>query len=74
MNNQRPRTVMLIVLLLAACSTVLAQTPVAAGYRDFGFGSLVAPTGEKPESKLWWNNGSWWGGALERATRRARHL
>jgi uncharacterized protein (TIGR03437 family) len=41
---------------------VLAQTPVSAGYRDFSYGSSVsAPTGEKPESKLWWNDGSWWG-------------
>ncbi|TMQ73690.1 MAG: hypothetical protein E6K81_03405, partial [Candidatus Eisenbacteria bacterium] len=33
-----------------------------AGFRDFRFGgSLSTPTGEKPESKLWWNDGSWWG-------------
>src|SRR6266511_4875373 len=37
--------------------------PPAAGFRDFYFGTVVniAPTGEKPESKLWWNDGSWWG-------------
>jgi hypothetical protein len=35
---------------------------VEAGYRDFSFGSSgsTAPTGDKPESKLWWNDG-WWG-------------
>ncbi|PYU95571.1 MAG: hypothetical protein DMG25_03875 [Acidobacteria bacterium] len=39
----------------------LAATQV--GYRDFNFGSTVnsTPTGEKPESKLWWNDGLWWG-------------
>ncbi|MFL5800955.1 MAG: hypothetical protein ACJ8CR_04360 [Roseiflexaceae bacterium] len=33
------------------------------GYRDFQFGSSCTstPTGEKPESKLWWNDGLWWG-------------
>jgi len=35
------------------------------GYRDFsypsGTGSNSEPTGEKPESKLWWQDGSWWG-------------
>jgi hypothetical protein len=40
---------------------IAAATDV--GYRDFSFGSsgISAPTGEKPESKLWWNDGSWWG-------------
>lgn len=34
-----------------------------AGYLDFSYGNDVAasPTGEKPESKLWWNDGIWWG-------------
>src|SRR5206468_3971377 len=34
-----------------------------AGFRDFSFGTtgLSTPSGEKPESKLWWNDGSWWG-------------
>jgi hypothetical protein len=33
------------------------------GYLDFAYGNVVtaAPTGEKPESKLWWHDGSWWG-------------
>jgi len=37
--------------------------PVTAGYRDFYFGTSVnnTPTGEKPQSKLWWNDGIWWG-------------
>jgi IPT/TIG domain-containing protein/flagellar hook capping protein FlgD len=40
-----------------------ASTPVTVGYRDFDFGATVGstPTGEKPESKLWWNDGLWWG-------------
>ncbi len=32
------------------------------GYLDFSYGSTVkdSPSGEKPESKLWWNDGLWW--------------
>jgi len=39
------------------------SVPIAAGYRDFYFGKSVnnTPTGEKPQSKLWWNDGFWWG-------------
>lgn len=39
------------------------STPVETGYRDHYFGTAVnsTPTGEKPESKLWWNDGYWWG-------------
>jgi hypothetical protein len=50
-----------IVMMTAA--TAVAQTPVEAGYRDFSFGTSGSstPTGEKPESKLWFNDGSWWG-------------
>ncbi|HEX6885100.1 MAG TPA: IPT/TIG domain-containing protein, partial [Planctomycetota bacterium] len=40
-----------------------ASTVGDVGYRDFSFGlsGLSTPTGEKPESKLWWHDGSWWG-------------
>jgi len=42
-----------------------AATPIVAGgstgYRDQPIGNAgIAPTGSKPESKLWWNDGSWW--------------
>lgn len=41
-----------------------AATPLdIAGYLDFSFGLDPGDktTGEKPESKLWWNGGYWWG-------------
>ncbi len=43
--------------------TTVPGTPVIAGYRGINFGSdvLSNPTREKPESKLWYNDGSWWG-------------
>lgn len=42
---------------------VSAQTPIMTGYKDFNFGSTVVyePTAEKNQSKLWWNDGFWWG-------------
>ncbi len=39
-----------------------AQTGMI-GYRGFSYGTSgpSAATSEKPESKLWWNDGLWWG-------------
>jgi hypothetical protein len=54
--------------LLFAVRGASAQTPIAAGFRDFSYGSvLTTPTGEKPESKLWWNDGVWWGSLFSTA-------
>src|SRR3954453_8871084 len=48
-----------------------AAEPAVAGYRDFSYGSSVsAPTGQKPESKLWFNDGLWWGGLWNKANAR----
>jgi hypothetical protein len=40
-----------------------AAAPVTAGYRDFSYAAsgVSAPTSEKPQSKLWYADGSWWG-------------
>ena len=58
----------LMAVLLAVC--VLSQlSPPATlaanqnvGYVDDAFGSLAgsAPTADKPQSKLWFNDGAWW--------------
>ncbi|MEQ1758998.1 MAG: fibronectin type III domain-containing protein, partial [Vicinamibacterales bacterium] len=57
--------VALLVATIALCAPAVAQaqTPVEAGFRDFAFGASAntTPTGEKPQSKLWFNDGSWWG-------------
>ena len=45
----------------------LASSSDDAGHRDFSFGDSGAsaagygPTGAKPQSKLWFNDGHWWG-------------
>lgn len=54
-------------LLLSFWLVVSAQsTPLSPfGYFDFsynnGWAGAGSPSGEKPESKLWWNDGFWWG-------------
>jgi hypothetical protein len=54
-------------LLVGTLGTPIARAsdPIEVGYRDFsypsGTGGNSEPTGEKPESKLWWNDGFWWG-------------
>jgi uncharacterized repeat protein (TIGR02543 family) len=57
------QTALLVLAIGGIFSFTFAQTPVTNGYRDFNFGSTVVstPTAEKPESKLWWNDGYWWG-------------
>ncbi|HEX8157292.1 MAG TPA: hypothetical protein VF526_07885 [Solirubrobacteraceae bacterium] len=51
-------------MLLVGLS-LAAATPASAdvGSRDFSYGTTVtAPTGQKPESKIWWTSGgTWWG-------------
>lgn len=71
--SSRPRlrrlllvTAMTTVLVLSFWLVVGAQsTPLSKfGYLDFsyaGWNGAGTPTGEKPESKLWWNDGFWWG-------------
>jgi hypothetical protein len=64
------RSLIFILALVVMFSAVLVwhDAPATAasadvGYRDFRFGASCnsTPTGEKPESKLWWNDGFWWG-------------
>ncbi|MCI0398636.1 MAG: hypothetical protein L0322_27420 [Chloroflexi bacterium] len=67
-GRQRPLISLAILIVLGAATAlftvVYAGTPLdIAGYLDFSYGSVVTagPSGEKPESKLWWNDGIWWG-------------
>jgi hypothetical protein len=43
----------------------IAADSIDFGYKGHGYptgtGGNSSPTGEKPESKLWWNDGHWWG-------------
>jgi hypothetical protein len=45
----------------ASAPTAVVTASGSVGYRDQSFtGAGTAPTGSKPESKLWWNDGAWW--------------
>ncbi|MDX1412844.1 MAG: Calx-beta domain-containing protein [Candidatus Promineifilaceae bacterium] len=63
-----------LVLILAYVSTVYGGTPLnpGPGYQDYSYADpdfdVKDPTGEKPESKLWWNDGYWWGSMYVPAT------
>ena len=55
---------LLLISLLGMVGIAYADGPLSgAGYLDFSYGATVLnePTAEKPESKLWWNDGFWWG-------------
>ena len=58
----RPGVVLALVLLVGAAGAGAAQ---AAGVQDYSYAGVkstpTAPSGEKPQSKLWFNDGSWWG-------------
>jgi len=49
---------------LIASGSVLAGTPVSVGYRDHAYGGgATRPSGDKPQSKLWYTaDGTWWAG------------
>ncbi len=60
------KLILLFALALISVQPISAQNisePVYAGYRDFSYDSGTVtsePTEEKPESKLWHNDGFWW--------------
>jgi hypothetical protein len=48
---------------ILAAGSVLASTPVTVGYRDHTYGGgAFRPSGDKPQSKLWYTDGSWFAG------------
>ena len=53
----------LMLSLWSMMAEATVSTPIDVGYLDFSYGATVKgePTAEKPESKLWWNDGYWWG-------------
>jgi hypothetical protein len=61
---RRPRTwrrrIALVGALAATAVPALAAPAGAVGFRDFSFAGVSAPTADKPQSKLWINNGIWW--------------
>jgi Bacterial Ig-like domain len=68
------RRTALTVLLCGALAVVSAGTPPDAradvGFADGSFSGTSAPSGMKPQSKLWFADGIWWGVMFDNLTQR----
>ena len=64
-NKSRIHFLFIAPVTLLLVGSLTASEQIEVGYRDFsypeGTGSNSKPSGEKPESKLWFNDGFWWG-------------
>jgi PKD repeat protein len=50
-------------------SDLISASPGSIGFQDMSTqGTGGAATGEKPESKLWWTDGAWWGVLFDSAS------
>jgi hypothetical protein len=68
-NQARARLLLLIITLIApvvfavpASSAAPTMSDIPITYRGFSYGASFAgnATNDKPQSKVWWNDGSWW--------------
>ena len=63
---------LLVLAMLAVTLLPFGQSALAAtdtGYRDFSYSGTSAPTGQRPQSKLWVNDGFWWGALYNKSSR-----
>src|SRR5918999_927159 len=74
-SMRRPTLVLLAVIaaLLVSLTATVRPTqaaPVDAGFIDHSYNasSVDAPTKDKPQSKVWFADGSWWGGLFGTGT------
>jgi hypothetical protein len=62
---------LLLTLVVPALSAQASPLTGGAGFRGHKYSSSVtAPTGQKPQSKLWHADGSWWGVLWKASTKR----
>jgi hypothetical protein len=52
------------IILLGLALLFAGAQPTDIGFGDFSYSGLSTPTGEKPQSKLWYNDGRWWADML----------
>lgn len=60
----------LAVGVLASPNALAIAAPGDVGYRGESYSGASNPTEQKPESKLWFNDGSWWGSLFDTVTRK----
>ncbi len=65
-GQRHPRRILLAVLV----SSLVQAVPVDVGFRDFKYDGGLASraTADSPQSKLWYADGSWWGGLFKAGT------
>lgn len=65
LSNKLNRFILNTLLILSVVFTLPGLQSVSAigdvGFKDFLYTGATAPTGQKPQSKLWFNDGLWWG-------------
>ena len=49
--------IFILVLIFTAPGLQHAAAATSVGYKDFLYTGATAPTGQKPQSKLWFNDG-----------------
>ncbi len=64
-----------LIVLLTVSGAAQGSSPAQAtatdvGYRDFSFSAtgVDAPTRDKPQSKVWFNDGVWWASMFDRSS------
>lgn len=61
-------TMLLLVGLLALLAAGASAARADVGFPSGSFSGASAPTGQKPQSKLWFHDGSWWASMFDPAT------
>jgi hypothetical protein len=72
LSRRTARCAVIAVALLAAAVGANAAQATVVGTQDFSYAGVnqpTAPSGEKPQSKLWFNGGIWWGAIWSTATK-----
>ena len=67
-RHRRARTALAALLAAAALASIAAAPAGAVGFQDFSYAGVVAPTADKPQSKIWVNDGIWWASLWNTAT------
>jgi hypothetical protein len=69
MNVRTARTLLITVAALAVMALGTAAADANVGLLGPTYTGATAPSGEKPQSKLWFNDGTWWADMFNKTSR-----
>jgi hypothetical protein len=69
MNVRTARMLLITVAALAVMALGTAAADANVGILGPTYTGATAPSGEKPQSKLWFNDGTWWADMFNKSTR-----